>query len=159
MGDTDEFSLSVRTFLRVYRWRRIDPVPWTELEKPLSECRVALISSAGLTLPGQEPFEARPGGDASFRDIPGDADPSLLVDSHRSKSFDHEGLEADKNLAFPIERLAELERAGRIGKAHDRHVSFMGAITATGRLVRDTAPAVAASLAAEAVDAALLVPV
>ena len=45
MGHLNEFSFTVRTFLRAYPWRRINPVPWTPLQKPLSECRLAIVGS------------------------------------------------------------------------------------------------------------------
>ena len=44
-----------------------------------------------------------------------DADVRSLIESHRSNAFDRAGLEVDKGLAFPIERLRELEANGRIG--------------------------------------------
>src|SRR5512143_1324007 len=70
VGDLSEFSLKIQLFLKTYRWRRIDPVPWTPLSKPLSACRVALVSSAGFVAPGQEPFdEKKKGGDPTFREI------------------------------------------------------------------------------------------
>ena len=160
MGDLDEFSLGLRLFLKAYPWRRIDPVPWARLRKPLAECRVALVSSAGFVAPGQAPFDSsRRGGDPSFRQIPGDVEARALVDTHRSKSFDHGGMRQDPNLAFPIDRLREAEKAGRIGSVNRRHLSFMGSLTAVGRLVRQTAPEAANWLVEDGVDAALLVPV
>ena len=160
MGHLNEFSLSVRLFLRGYRWRRIDPVPWTPLRKPLAECRLALISSAGFVLPGQEPFDKnRRGGDPSFRAIPWDADVRQLHETHRSDAFDRDGLAEDPNVAFPIDRTRELAERGRVGSVNRRHLSFMGSITAPGRLIRNTAPEAARLLAADDVDVALLVPV
>jgi D-proline reductase (dithiol) PrdB len=160
MGDINEFALKHRLFLKTYRWRRIDPVPSTVLGKPLRECRVALVSSAGLVLPGQEPFDSGiRGGDFSFREIPADTDVSMLVDTHRSETFDHADILDDPNLAFPIDRLRELEVRGRIGSVNRRHLSFMGSITAPGRLVKHTAPEAVRTLVDDAVDAALLIPV
>ncbi len=160
MGEFSEFSLSVRALLKVYRWRRIDPVPWAPLEKPLAECRLALVSSAGFVLRDQQPFdESVRGGDVTFRRIPKDVDVSDLVDTHRSESFDHTGLGRDPNVAFPLDRVRELAESGRIGSLARTHLSFMGSITAPGRLVRDTAPEAASSLVHGSVDVALLVPV
>ena len=160
MGDLSEFSLAVRLFLRAYPWRRIDPVPWTPLRKPHSQCRLALVSSAGFVLPSQARFdESIRGGDVSFREIPSDIDVTKLIETHRSESFDHTGIQRDPNLAFPIDRVRELAQSGRIGSVNWRHLSFMGSITAPGRLVRDTAPQAAAWLVEDAVDVALLVPV
>ena len=160
MGELSEFSLLVRAFLRAYRWRRIDPVPWAPLEKPLAECRLALVSSAGFVLRDQQPFdESVRGGDVTFRRIPNDVDVSDLVDTHRSESFDHTGLSRDPNVAFPLDRVRELAESGRVASLAPTHLAFMGSITAPGRLVRDTAPEAASSLVHGSVDVALLVPV
>lgn len=160
MGEFSEFSLRNRALLRAYRWRKIDPVPWTPLRKPLAECRVALVSSAGFVLPDQQRFdESIRGGDASFRRIPSDVDVADLIDTHRSDSFDHTGLARDPNVAFPIDRLRELADAGKVGSVASEHLSFMGSISVTGRLTRGTAPEAAGWLLADEVDVALLVPV
>lgn len=160
MGDLNEFSLGVRLFLQAYPWRRIDPVPWTPLRKPLAESKLALVSSAGFVSPNQLPFdESIRGGDVSFREIPSDTNVESLIETHRSESFDHTGIQQDPNLAFPIDRVRELVKAGRVGAVNRRHLSFMGSITAPGRLVRDTAPQAAAWLVEDKIDVALLVPV
>ena len=160
MGQLAEFSLPVRVFLKAYRWRRIDPVPWAPLEKPLAECRLTLVSSAGFVPRDQVPFdESIRGGDVSFREIPSNIEVAELVDTHRSGSFDHTGLRCDPNLAFPIDRVRELAELGRIGSVAHVHLSLMGCTTAPGRLVRDTAPEAARRLVADDVDIALLVPV
>ncbi len=160
MGELSEFSIPVRLFLKAYRWRRVDPVPFVHPAKPLAECQVALVSSAGLILPEQPRFdESVRGGDPSFREIPADTDLSRLVDAHRSESYDHAGALEDPNLVLPIERLRELAERGRIGSANHRHLSFMGSITAPESLVRRSAPEAARTLVADGVDVALLVPV
>ena len=121
---------------------------------------MAVVSTAGLVAPGDAPFDATVrGGDWSWRRIPASVDVQSLEEHHRSDSFDHAGIAADRNLAMPLDRLRELAAAGEIGALAPTHVSMMGSITATGRLVRDTLPAVADLLAADGVDLALLVPV
>lgn len=160
MAELSELGLALRAYLAAYSWRTIDPVPWSPLRKPLADANVALVSTAGMVLPEQEPFDNdRKGGDVTFREIPSDADPSTLIDTHRSRSFDHSGIRADPNLGFPIDRLRELVDEATIGRVNHRHLSFMGSITAPGRLVRDTAPAAAQLLVDDGVDAVLLVPV
>lgn len=160
VASVDELSLSLRLFFKAYRWRRIDPVPWTPMRRPLREAKLALVSTAGMVQPGQAPFdEAIRGGDFSFREITDDADVPALVESHRSESFDHRGIRADPNLAFPLDRLHELVRDGEIGSLNHRHLSFMGSITATGRLTTQTAPEAAQLLVEDGVEAALLLPV
>jgi len=160
VGDISEFSFPVRAFLKAYRWRRIDPVPWSPPRKPLAEANVALVTTAGLVLPGQPPFDEHvKGGDSSFRVIPSEAEVRTLIDTHRSETFDHAGVAADPNLAFPLDRLHELARGGAVGRVNRRHLSFMGSITATARLVTERAPEAARLLVEDGVDAALLVPV
>src|ERR1051326_4718680 len=40
MGDLNEFSVPVKLFLKAYPWRKLEPVPWTPLKKPLDQCRL-----------------------------------------------------------------------------------------------------------------------
>jgi len=156
----DELGLTTQLFVRTYAWRRIDPVPWSPVTKPLSACRLAVVSSAGFVLPSQVPFDgAFRGGDFGYREIPADTDPHALIETHKSRAFDHAGLARDPNVAFPIDRVRELAASGRIGSVNHRHISFMGSISAPGRLVHDTAPAAARLLVEDGVDVALLVPV
>ncbi|HEX8616339.1 MAG TPA: glycine/sarcosine/betaine reductase selenoprotein B family protein [Thermoanaerobaculia bacterium] len=160
MAELADLPLSVRLFLKAYPWRRIDPVPSAPLAKPLTTARIALVSTAGLVLPGQPRFDDDvKGGDSSSREVAFDADPATLIDAHRSKSYDHAGVRRDANLAFPIGRLRELADDGEIGGVNHRHFSFMGSITAPGQLMRDSAPSVAEALAGDRVDAVLLVPI
>jgi hypothetical protein len=160
LGNFNEFSLKYKLFLKTYHWRRIEPVPWRLLTKPLTDCKVALVSSAGFVTSEQSPFDdSIRGGDTSFREIPSDVDISSLNESHRSEIFDHSGIRQDPNLAFPIHRLNELYNSGKIGAVNHRHLSLMGSITAPGRLIERTAPEAVQSLVDDHVDVAILVPV
>lgn len=160
MSDFKGLSLKDQVFVRTYRWRKIDPVPWTPLKRPLSESRLGIVSSAGLSVEGQELFDTkRKGGDPTFREIPNDTEVGALLENHRSQSWDHRGVEQDKNLALPLDRCRELVAAGRIGSLTGRHISVMGSITAPGRFVRDSVPQAAEIFVEEEVDVALLVPV
>ena len=134
-----ELPLWLRASLKLYPWRRLDPVPCARLSGPISKSRVALVTTAGLVVPGQPAFdESIKGGDVSFRVIPGDARVQSLEEHHRSKSFDHSGIARDRNLALPLDRLRELAALGAIGELAPRHLSFMGSITAPG--VREGRP-------------------
>jgi D-proline reductase (dithiol) PrdB len=155
-----DFPVWLRTALRFYRWRQIDPVPCAPLAKPVEQCRVALVSTGGLVAPGQAPFDKSvKGGDFSYRVLPADTPVQALIETHRSEAFDPRGIAADRNLAFPLDRLRELAAAGTIGEVAPRHLSFMGSITAPNRLIKRTAPEAAALLVEDQVDVVLLVPV
>jgi hypothetical protein len=155
-----DLKLSLRVFARSYPWRRVDPIPRAKLDGAVKEARVALVSSAGLVAPGDPPFDGSVrGGDFSHRVIAADVDVQSLEEHHRSDAFDHSGIESDRNLGMPLERLRELESEGEIGEVAPRHISFMGSITAPGRLVKRTLPVVADLLVRDQVEVALLVPV
>ncbi len=171
-------SLLVRFFNRIYSspqllklWgslqaRRMsaagrtgNPIPFTPLQKPLSSCRVALVTTGGLHLPEQPPFNMEnPHGDASYRAIPGDVDLKHLVITH--KYYDSRDAERDKNILFPLDHLRDLQKRGVIGSLADRHFSFMGHIVEeqTRLLLKRTAPEVAHALRADQVDLVLMTP-
>jgi D-proline reductase (dithiol) PrdB len=162
MATYDDLSLHVRLFMKSYPFRRhtIESKPCARLAKPLNESRVALITTAGLRTPGQSDFDrSDKRGDPSFREIPNTIETRLLVESHRSYSFDHEAVRSDVNLAFPLDRFRELESRGVIGALNHRHFSFMGSIVGPRRLIDETAPQVARTLAEDGVDAVFLAPV
>ena len=162
MATYDEMSLAVRLIMKSYPFRRyrIDPVPCASLSKPLREARVALVTTAGLHTPEQPSFDhSIKMGDSSFREIPNTVEISSLVESHRSGSFDHAGIESDRNLAFPLERFRELVARGEVGQLNHRHFSFMGSIVGPRKLIKETAPEVARLLRQDKVDAVLLTPV
>lgn len=155
-----DLKLSLRAFMRTYPWRVIDPVPATELARPVADCRVAVVSSAGLVVPGDPPFDHKVrGGDFSYRVIPADVEVQRLEDHHRSDAFDHSGIETDSNMAMPLDRLHEMAAAGQIGSVAPRHISLMGSITIPGRLVKRSLPEIADLLVSDQVDVALMIPV
>lgn len=146
--------------MRMYRYRSLEWRSGAALDKPLSQARIAVITTAAFHLPDQPAFdESLRGGDVSFRLIPVGTRLEDLRIAHRSDAFDHRGIEADKNLALPLDRLEELARDGRIGSVAPRHVSFMGSISAPSRLIAGTAPEVARLLLSDGVDGVLLTPV
>jgi D-proline reductase (dithiol) PrdB len=49
-------------------------LPFVSPKKPLSECRLALVTTGGVHLPDQARFDIDdPAGDCSYREIPTDA--------------------------------------------------------------------------------------
>lgn len=166
MAEVQDIELSERLFIKGYpfqhyRPRKNDPVTTaiTPLKKPLSESVVALITTAGLSLPGQDPFDSTIRlGDSSFREFPGDISPQLLEMHHRSWAFDQTGILKDRNLVMPLDRLREMETNGEIGAVAPFHYSFMGSIVSPSKLIKQSAPKVARRLLAAKVDVAILTP-
>jgi D-proline reductase (dithiol) PrdB len=160
MARFEDLKLSHRLFMKAYRYRSVDWSPGARLARPLSEARLALVSTAGLYFAHQPAFDpALKGGDASFRELPNSVDVQELRIGHRSSAFDQTGALQDRNLVFPLDRFRELVGGHEIGSLNHRHFSFMGSITAPRRLISETAPQVAAMLREDGVEAVLLVPV
>ena len=160
MATFEELSMPVRLFLKAYPWRHIHPTPWTQASQPLNQSRIAVVSSAGFIRKGQEPFDDHvKGGDPSFRWIEQETPTENLMETHRSQSFDHSGIQADPNLALPLRRLETLAEEGTIGSVNHRHASCMGSLTAPGKFTREAAPAIADGLIQDGVNRVLLVPV
>lgn len=130
-------------------------VPWTPLSKPLSKCRVAIVTTAALHTTDDDGFTP---DDVSFRTLPsGRRDLQL---GHWSPNFDRSGFTADLDVVYPIDRLEELAARGVIGSVAPRHYAFAGNQEDTLTGIRlDSGPAVAQLLHDDDVDVVLLTPV
>lgn len=138
-----------------YQWTENISVPWTPIVKPLTESRVALISSGGVYRKDQPPFKPDK-NDLTFREIPAVTDVSELRISH--DYYDHSDAEQDVNCVFPIERMRELVAEGFIGGLAEVHFTFMGRIFRKTGLLNEMIPSLIARLKALSVDLAFLVP-
>lgn len=130
-----------------------DTQPWVR-DGALSTRTVAIVSTAGLMMRGERPVTAN---DVRYRPIPHDADARDVLMSHVSVNYDRTGFQRDMNVVFPRDRLQELADAGVIGAAARTHYSAMGAVEPE-RLEGQTRE-LAARLASEGVDSAVLLPV
>lgn len=142
--------------LPAYRWadNRGKAVPWNPIGKPLDECRVALASSGGVYVDGQEPFHFK--DDASIRVVPAGADVSRLRVAHFG--YPTADAEKDPNCVFPLERLRELAGDGTIGALCGQAITFMGGIYSQRRVAEELIPAVIAKLKQDDVDLFYIVP-
>jgi D-proline reductase (dithiol) PrdB len=163
----NDVDLAERLFLKSYPFNRYAPRAYdpvtaaiTFLKKPLAKCNVALVTTAGLSLPDQLPFDINKRmGDTSFREIPASISPQLLEMHHRSWSFDQTGILRDRNLVFPLDRLREMQEIGEIGAIAPYHYSFMGSIIGPSKLINESVPEIARRLLASKVDVVFLTPV
>ncbi len=128
--------------------------PFVRPRNPLNRCRLALVTTGGVHLSEQPRFDIDdPLGDCSYREVPAGA--TDLTWTHAYYRRD-EGTDLDS--VFPMWTLRELECEGMFGDLNHRYFSFMGAIHNPEPLAEVTAPEVAAKLANDGVDAALLTP-
>lgn len=134
-------------------------IPFAPLRKPLAQSKVALLTTAGVHLRAQMPFDMEnPDGDASYRELPAGAQPEELVITH--KYYDHSDADRDLNVVFPLAHFRDLASRGVVGALALRHFGFMGHIDAglVSVLNGQSAPEVAAKLRADGVDFAFLTP-
>jgi D-proline reductase (dithiol) PrdB len=133
--------------------------PWALFSKDLSESRVALVTTAGVHLRTQPPYDmVDKEGDPSFREIPSHTSPADLMITHNY--YDHKDADQDINVVLPMERLKELEIEGVIAGIAPKHFSFMGHILGhhIETLINRTGPEVAKMLKADGVDAVFMTP-
>ena len=139
-------------------------IPWSEVGKPLAESKLALLSTAGLSMRGDAPFDMEmerkqpTRGDPSWRRLRSDAT-STTVEAHHLH-IDTGYIERDLNVALPLDRVRELVSEGVVGALADSHYSIMGYQgNDSSTLENESAPQIAAGMQSEEVDLALLAPV
>jgi D-proline reductase (dithiol) PrdB len=138
------------------------PIPWAPMTKPLSQCTVALITTAGVARCDDAPFDQERErqnpwwGDPTYRVIPqGTTERDVrLHHLHIATRFGQE----DLDVVLPMRRLDELAREGVVGRPADAHFSIMGYQLQSEVLEKETAPAIVREMKAHGVDAAALVP-
>lgn len=155
---------SLKTFYENMRLPTPETTPWTPLDKPLSEARIALVTTAGIHLRDvQQPFDYEREqrepfwGDPTYRVIPRDVRQEQIQTGHLH--INNDDIARDFNVAIPISRMLELEAAAEIGSLAETNYSFMGFQRDTTEWEQRYGPEVARRMKDEAVDAVLLTPV
>ena len=149
-----------------------DNKPFAVLDQPVSESRVALLTTTGHFAQGDDPKpfgldnltqEQAVGMTGEF----GKADPVLseipITTSRANTRVRHGGYDirataADRNSSLPIDRMNELADEGVIGEFVSPAYSFVG-LASQLRLRREIGPAWAARAKAAGAQAAVLVPI
>lgn len=153
------FPLIAEMWAKKFKAERVEGIPWTPFVKELSRCKIAIVTTAGVHLKNQQPFDmVDHDGDPTFREVPRDASRSSITITH--KYYDHTDADKDINIVFPIDRFLEMKERGEIGEVAESHYSFMGHIVGRHlkRLIEETGPEVARKLKTAGVDVALLTP-
>jgi D-proline reductase (dithiol) PrdB len=137
-------------------------IPWKPMEKPLSRVSFAMVTSAGMSLKTDPPFdmerEKREGiwGDPSYRAIPrGTEEKDIQVNHlHINTSY----LLQDMNVLLPLRRMAELEKEGIIGKLAPTSYSFYGFQWESTNFLSEAIEPISVRMKGEGVEAVLLTP-
>jgi D-proline reductase (dithiol) PrdB len=140
-----------------YKWSINETALLTRLAQPLNRCRVALLTSGGVSHCDAKPFEPLARNNLRLDALPEDTPAQTLVIN--DGYYNHLDADRDINCIFPIDRLRELAAEGIIGFVASHHYSgFMGRIYMRSVVVNEAAPAFARRLSGEGVHAAVLVP-
>ena len=150
----------------VRSWIRLEEpqeIPWAPLRKPLAESTVALVSTAGLALAGDIPFDQEGErrdpwwGDPSHRIIPKTATAPDVEIHHLH--IDPAFAKRDINCLLPLQRLIELEEANEIGEVAESHYSLMGYLLQPQEMLEQSIPAIIQQMMDEQVDVVILIPI
>jgi hypothetical protein len=137
-------------------------IPWTPLNKPLRDTRFSLVTSAGVNMKSDPPFDVErekrepAWGDPSFRQIPRHVGPDDYDVNHLHINTDF--VKADLNVVLPTEHFLEFEREGSIGALAPTSYSYYGYQPDPHRLLAESMPRMAEAMQRERVDAVLLTP-
>lgn len=138
------------------------PIPFQVPTKPLSECTVALVTSAGISLASDPPFDMErekrepTWGDPSYRKIPQTASQDEIRVNHLHINTTY--IEKDVNVMLPIAHLRQFARDGIIGRSAPTAYSFYGFQWQRTEFLNEAVRPIAAQMREEGVDAALLTP-
>ena len=137
-------------------------IPWTPLAKPLNQTTLSVITSAGISLKSDRPFdmerEKRESlwGDRSFRVIPRQTTEREVDANHLHINTRY--IKEDINVMLPLARMAELEAEGIIGRLAPHAYSFYGFQWKNTDFLKEAIEPIARKMKAEGVEAVLLTP-
>ncbi|MGD2097896.1 MAG: glycine/sarcosine/betaine reductase selenoprotein B family protein [Desulfobacterales bacterium] len=137
-------------------------IPWTLLQKPIKETTFSLITTAGISMKSDPPFDLErekrepAWGDPSFRKIPRTATEGDIEVSHLHINTDY--ILEDINVMLPLARFTEFEKEGVIGSLAPTCYSFYGFQMDASVLLSESAPQMADQMRRENVEAVLLTP-
>jgi D-proline reductase (dithiol) PrdB len=137
-------------------------IPWAPLKKSISETTFTLMTSAGISMKSDPPFDmerekAEPAwGDPSYREIPRAATERDIEANHLHVNTAY--IKQDINVMLPLARFQEFEQQGLIGKLAPTCYSYYGYQMDPTVLLNETMPQVAERMRQEKVEAVLLTP-
>jgi D-proline reductase (dithiol) PrdB len=150
----------VRTFIPEEDYRGF--IPWTPMSKPLSQSTLALVTSAGISLKTDPPFDMErekrepTWGDRSFREIPrGTTEKDIEVNHlHINTTY----IKQDINVILPLARMAEFEQEKIIGRLSPTAYSFYGFQWQNSDFLKEAIEPISKKMKLEGVEAVLLTP-
>jgi D-proline reductase (dithiol) PrdB len=150
----------IRTFIPQEGFQ--GPIPWTPMSKPLSRATMAMVTSAGISLKSDPPFDMEiekrepTRSDPSYRALPREIKESEIHVNHLHINTNH--IKQDINVILPLARMVELEKEGIIGRLSPTSFSFYGFQWENTDFLNTAIEPMAKVMKKEGVDAVLLTP-
>ena len=144
---------------KTYPFLSFDQSPWRPVQIPISDVRLGIVSTAGLYRRDVDsPFGDGPDGEGDSRVIalPRDVDIGTLASAHTH--IPHDLIEADVNVALPLDHLRALVREGRIREIGPRIISLVGSRSRADLVATETAPRIAGTMVEDGITLALVIP-
>jgi D-proline reductase (dithiol) PrdB len=137
-------------------------IPWTPMKKPLNQISLALVTSAGISLKTDPPFdmerEKREAiwGDRSYRAIPrGTTEKDIEVNHlHINTNW----IKEDINIILPLARMTEFEQEKIIGRLAPTAYSFYGFQWQNNDFLKEGIEPISNKMKLEEVEAVLMTP-
>jgi len=136
------------------RQPRFDPPKLTPLRRPIEESTIGVLTSSGVQLKEDKPMAET--NDLSYRLLHRDTPLSELKVSHMTPV--RKWALEDLNVAYPRDRLIELEREGTFKKLAPNAVSIVGSITLYTELLNDMVSRIKEEFDKQEIDLALILP-
>ncbi len=150
----------VRTFIPDEEYK--GTIPWTPMIKPLSQATLAIVTSAGISLKTDSPFDMEREkrdplwGDRSYRAIPrGTTEREIEVNHlHINTNL----VKQDINVILPLARMAEFEQEKIIGRLAPTAYSFYGFQWQNTDFLTEAIKPISKGMKKEGVEAVFLTP-
>lgn len=139
-----------------------DPIPWTPMTKPLGQTTIALVTTAGISLKTDPPFDMEREkkepiwGDRSYRSIPRGTSEKDIDVNHLHINTNY--IKQDINVILPLARMAEFEQEKIIGRLAATAYSFYGFQWQSTDFIEEAIEPISKRMKFEGVEAVLLTP-
>ena len=150
----------VRTFIPDEEYK--GTIPWTPMIKPLSQATLGLVTSAGISLKIDPPFDMEREkrdplwGDRSFRAIPRGTTEKEIDVNHLHINTDL--VKQDINVILPLARMAEFEEEKIIGRLAPTAFSFYGFQWQNTDFLKEAIEPISKGMKKEGVEVVFLTP-
>lgn len=145
------FTLKAKRMIK----EREDCVTKVIPNKPMNEWKVAFLTTAGVHLKTQKPFDVE-AGDHTVHFIGNTATPEELMITHTH--YDTSDAKVDINCVFPLQIINDLKDEAIIGQVAETHYGMMGFIPEVNKLEEESIPLIIDQLKKEKVDVLLASP-